>query len=192
MKQRSLEQFIERLDCDVYPITILKFILNKGKILSYFNKAVDPDFKVRMMYKVNYSECEQCQEKTKELGVLCRQHTSIQRVLTANRVALDLDTNVYFYKNEIFRMVGNKLVIIYCPHPKLIKGAITDLKVRKINPITVVDPTLKKLPPYKIIRQYMSSELMNEYMRCWFNHDFSIISIPNDRNKSNWCLVSNY
>ncbi len=192
MKQRSLEQFIEKLDCDVYPITILKFLLNKGKILSYFRKALDPNFRVRMKYIVDHTDCEQCSEKTETLGVLCRQHTSIQRVLTGNRVAFDLDTNVYFYKNEIFRMVGNKLVIIYCPHPKLIKGPITDLKVRKVNPITVEDPSLEKLPPYKITRQYMSSELMNEYMRCWFNHDFSIITIPNDRNKSNWCLTSNY
>jgi len=192
MKQRSLEQFIEKLDCDVYPITILKFLLNKGKILSYFRKALDPNFKVRMTYEVNYDNCEQCKEKVETLGVLCRQHTSIQRVLKGNRVAFDLDTNVYFYKNEIFRMIGDKLVIIYCPHPKLIKGPITDLKVRKVNPITVIDPNLTKIPNYKITRQYMSSELMNEYMRCWFNHDFSIISIPNDRNKSNWCLVSNY
>lgn len=192
MKQRSLEQFIEKLDCDVYPITILKFLLNKGKILSYFKKALEPNFKVRMTYKVDYDNCEQCKEKTETLGVLCRQHTSIQRVLLGSHVAFDLDTNVYFYKNEIFRMIGDKLVIIYCPHPKLIKGPITDLKVRKVNPITVEDETLTKLPDYKIIRQYMSSELMNEYMRCWFNHDFSIITIPNDRNKSDWCLASNY
>lgn len=192
MKQRSLEQFIEKLDCDVYPITILKFLLNKGKILSYFRKALDPNFKVRMTYKVNYDNCDQCKEKVETLGVLCRQHTSIQRVLKGNRVAFDLDTNVYFYKNEIFRMIGDKLVIIYCPHPKLIKGPITDLKVRKVNPITVIDPNLIDIPTYKTVRQYMSSELMNEYMRCWFNHDFSIISIPNDRNKSDWCLASNY
>jgi len=192
MKQRSLEQFIEKLDCDVYPITILKFLLNKGKILSYFRKALDPNFKVRMTYKVNYDNCDQCEEKVETLGVLCRQHTSIQRVLQENRVAFDLDTNVYFYKNEIFRMIGDKLVIIYCPHPKLIKGPITDLKVRKVNPITVIDPNLTGIPTYKTVRQYMSSELMNEYMRCWFNHDFSIISIPNDRNKSDWCLASNY
>lgn len=192
MKQRNLEQFIEKLDCDVYPITILKFLLNKRKILSYFRKVLDPNFKVRVKYKVNHDDCEQCSEKIKTLGVLCRQHTSIQRVLTGNRVAFDLDTNVYFYKNEIFRMIGDKLVIIYCPHPKLIKGPLTDTKVRKVNPITVEDPALLELPPYKTIRQYMSSELMNEYMRCWFNYDFSIITIPNDRNKSDWCLTSNY
>ena len=131
-----------------------------------------------------------CKEKKSE-GMLCRQHTSIERVLKGNRVLYDLDTNVYFYKNEIFRMVGNKLVIVYCPHPKLISGEITDSKVRKINPITVEDENLTCLPAYDKVSEFISSSLMEQNLKCWFNYEFSLVTLPNDRNKADWCLVPN-
>ena len=190
MKQLSTERFIEKMGCEVYPITIVKFLLNKRRILSYFERAADPEFEIRVTYTTNYSECEICKEKEAE-GILCRQHTSIDRVLKTNSVLFDLDTNVYFYKNEIFRMVGDKLVIVYCPHPKLISGEITDSKVRKVTPITVVDENLKGLPDYEKISEFISSNLMEQYMKCWFNNEFSLVTIPEDRNKSNWCLVPN-
>lgn len=190
MKQLSTERFIEKMGCEVYPITIVKYLLNRRRILSYFERAADPDFNIRMKYSINHLECEVCQEKVAE-GILCRQHTSIDRVLKTNMVMFDLDTNVYFYKNEIFRMVGDKLVIVYCPHPKLISGEITDSKVRKITPITIEDPDLEGLPVYDKIYEFISSTLMEQHMKCWFNYEFSLITIPEDRNKSNWCLVPN-
>ena len=119
MKQLSTERFIEKMGCDVYPITIVKFLLNRRRILSYFERAADPDFEIRVTYSTKYSECEICKEKEPE-GILCRQHTSIDRVLKTNNVLFDLDTNVFFYKNEVFRMVGDRLVVVYCPHPKLL------------------------------------------------------------------------
>lgn len=191
MKIISVEKIIENLQTQVYPITLVKFLLNKRKILSYFEKAANKDFEIRgIKYKVDNSDCVSCNEK-KETGVLCRQHTSIQRVLTANDVMLDLDTNTYFYKNEIFRMVGNRLVVIYCPHPKLINDEITDAKVRKINPITIEDPNLKSLPRYEKVQEFISTKFLDQNMKCWFNDQFSIITIPEDRNFSNWCLVAN-
>jgi len=190
MKQLSTEKFIEKVGCEVYPITIVKFLLNRRRILSYFEKAADPEFEIRVKYSTDHKNCEICKEKASE-GMLCRQHTSIDRVLKTNIVLFDLDTNVYFYKNEIFRMVGNKLVIVYCPHPKLISGDITDSKVRKINPITVEDETLEGLPVYNRMCEFISSNLMEQNMKCWFNHEFSLITLPEDRNKANWCLVSN-
>jgi hypothetical protein len=190
MKRVSMEKIIEKLDCEVYPITIMKFLLNKKKILSYFAKAVSKDFEIRTKYKVDHSDCPVCIEK-KESNILCRQHTSISRVLNAKKVAFDLDTNTYFCKNEIFRMVGNRLVIIYCPHPKLITGEITDNKVRKISPITIEDPELTELPEYEIVREFISIQLMEQYMKCWFNNEFSLVTIPEDRNFSNWCLTAN-
>lgn len=190
MDQVSVEKIIEKLGIDVFPITIVKFLLNKKRILSYFKKASENNFQIRMKYKIDHDDCEMCQEKISE-GVLCRQHTSIHRVISAMDVAYDSDTNVYFYKNEIFQMVDNRLVIVYCPHPKLISGEITDSKVRKINPITIEDHKLIELPQYKTIKEFASSELMDQYLRCWFNNEFSIITIPNDRNSQNWCLVSN-
>lgn len=190
MKQVSVEKFIEKLGADVYPITIVKFLLNKRRILSYFSKAADENFELRVKYKVDHSECQICKEKKSD-GVLCRQHTSIQRVLTAKNVAFDLDTNTFLYKNEIYRMVGKKLVVVYCPHPKLITGEITDSKVRKINPITIEDPELPELPDYKKLCDFISSDLLDQYIRCWFNNEFSLVTIPDDRNGQNWCLIPN-
>jgi hypothetical protein len=190
MKQVSAEKFIEKLGAEVYPITIVKFLLNKRRILSYFAKAADESFELRVKYTVDHSDCEICKEKESE-GILCRQHTSIDRVLNAQNVAYDLDTNVYLFRNEIFRMVGNRLVIVYCPHPKLITGDITDSKVRKINPITIEDPELTELPAYERTCDFISSDLLDQYMRCWFNHEFSLVTIPEDRNGQNWCLVPN-
>jgi len=190
MKQVSVEKFISKLGVEVYPITIVKFLLNKKRILSYFSKAADKNFEIRLKYKVDHSDCDICTEK-KSSGILCRQHTSIDRVLNGKNVAYDLDTEVYFYKNEIFRMVGNRLVIVYCPHPKLITGEITDSKVRKINPITIEDPTLVELPNYERIYKFISTDLMEQYARCWFNKEFSLVTIPDDRYSQNWCLVPN-
>lgn len=190
MEQVSTEKFIEKLGIDVFPITIVKFLLNKRRILSYFKKATEDNFEIRVKYTVDHSNCEPCKDKASQ-NILCRQHTSIQRVLTGNNVAFDLDTNIYFYKNEIYRMVGNRLVIVYCPHPKLISGEITDSKVRKINPITIEDENLTGLPSYNKIKEFISSDLLDQYMRCWFNNEFSIVTTPNDRNSQNWCLVPN-
>jgi len=190
MIQLSTEKVIEKMGTAVYPITIIKFLLNRRRILSYFEKAAKVDFEIRIKYNLDYINCEICKEKVSE-GILCRQHTSIDRVLNTDSVLFDLDTNTYFHKNEIFRMVGGRLVIVYCPHPKLISGELTDSKVRRINPITVEDETLTKLPDYKKVTEFISSGLMEQYMKCWFNHEFSIVTIPNDRNKANWCLVPN-
>jgi hypothetical protein len=190
MRKTSTERFLEKMDVEVYPITIIKFLLNKRRILSYFERAADEDFELRIKYKVDHSDCEACKDKESE-GILCRQHTSIDRVLNTKSVLFDMDTNTYFYKNEIFRMVGNRLVIIYCPHPKLITGEITDKKVRKVNPITIEDPNLTDLPQYDYIKEFMSVSLMDQNMACWFNYEFTIVTIPEDRNKSNWCLIPN-
>lgn len=192
MKQVSVEKFIERIGCEVFPITIIKFLLNKRKIISYFAKASEPDFEIRAKYSLDHSDCELCQEK-KEDGILCRQHTSIQRVLNARNVGYDLDTNTYFFKNEIFRRVGDKLVIIYCPHPKLITGEITDSKVRKINPITISleNEAIQELPEYDGLKEFISSDLMDQNLRCWFNYEFSLVTLPEDRHRQNFCLIPN-
>ena len=164
-------------------------------MMMFFEKALQKDFEIRgVKYKVDPDDpaepCELCKSK-KESKMLCRQHTSIHRVLNANDVAFDEDTRAYFYKNEIFRMVGDKLVIIYCPHPKLITGAITDKKVRMISPITISDPENLEVPDFDNVKSFLSSTLMDQRMKCWFNREFSIVTDPEDRNMSNWMLVSN-
>jgi len=190
MKTVSTEKLIERMKVDLYPITLVKFMLNRRRILSYFAKAAEKDFEIRgIRYKVDPTDCEIC--NTKEGNMLCRQHTSIQRVLKAKNVAFDMDTNTYLCENEIFRMVGDRLVIVYCPHPKLISGEITDTKVRKINTITIEDSSLE-LPDYEYISEFLSTELIEQNLKCWFNDEFSIVITPNDRNSSNFCLVTNH
>lgn len=193
MKQISTEKFIEKLGIEVYPITIIKFLLNRRKILSYFSRASNNDFELRgYKYLIDNSDCELCKVK-KDQHNMCRQHTSIFRVLNGENIGYDLDTKAFFYKNEIFKKIDNRLVIIYCPHPKLIKmigEEYTNANVRKVNPITIEDPKLE-MKEYKNIISFSSNELLESYMKCWFNDLFSIVTIPEDRNFSNWCLVPN-
>jgi len=193
MKQISTEKFVEKLGIDVYPITIIKFLLNKRRILSYFNKASSKNFELRgTKYLVDNSNCEMCKAKVND-NILCRQHTSIFRVLNGENVGYDIDTGAFFYKNEIFKKIDNKLVIIYCPHPKLIKvigEELTDVNVRKVNPITIEDPNLK-MKQYNNVVNFNSNDLLDSNMKCWFNDLFSIVTIPEDRNFSNWCLIPN-
>jgi hypothetical protein len=193
MKQIYTEKVIEKLGIEVYPITIIKFLLNRKRILSYFNRAGGKNFEIRgNKYLVDNSNCDVCNLRKNE-NVMCRQHTSIYRVLHGDNVGFDEVTGSYFYMNEIFKMVGNRLVIVYCPHPKLINmigKELTDEAVRKVNPVTIEDPNLK-MKKYEKIVTFNSDDLMESYMRCWFNDVFSIITIPEDNNFSNWCLVLN-
>ena len=190
MKVISAEQLIEKLDVNVYAITLVKFLLNKRKIMYYFNKAADSKFEIRgVQYKVNHEECKDCNDKKAE-GILCRQHTSLNRILSATKVLYDLDTSVYMYKNEIFRMIDKRLVIIYCPHPSLIIAPVTDEKLRRIKPITIEDPDFTKLPEYNSVH-ILTNDLIDQHVKCWFNSEFSLMTLPEDRNLANWCLVPN-
>lgn len=200
MKQISVEKFIEKIDANVYPITIIKFLLNKRKILSYFNKASSKSFELRgNKYLIDNSNCELCNLKEKDdENIYCRQHTSIYRVLqSGKKVAYDVATETYFYKNEIFKQVGdNRIVIIYCPHTKLISEIgkeINDSNVRKINPITFEDPKFNYSleTGFESVSNFNSNELLGQNMKCWFDNTFSIVTIPEDNNYSNWCLVPN-
>ena len=89
MRRTSTERFLEKLGVEVYPITIIKFLLNRRRILNYFEIASQDDFKIQIKYKVDHSDCPICEQKKSE-GILCRQHTSIDRVLNANTVMFDL------------------------------------------------------------------------------------------------------
>lgn len=194
MNNLSIEKFIESLGCEVYPVTILKFLLNKRKIMSYFMNAIKPDFEIRgTEYKIDNSDCQNCKDK-KELGldILCRQHTSIQRVLNGDNVAFDIDTQTYFHKNEIFKKAGSRIVIIYCPHTKLISGDLTKAKVRKINAVTIEDKNFQELPEFKNVREFFSSFLLGQKVECWFDDQFTIVTDPKDGNFSDFSLTLNH
>ncbi len=193
------EEILEKLDLShsLYPITLIKLLLNRGRILNFVSKAMSNDFEIKTEINIDPGGCKICEEKRKENIQLCRQHTSIHRVLEEATgpdavVGFDIDTNLYLFKNEIFRMAGDKLVIVYCPHPSLLKnGEYSNSKVRKVVPITIKDETLKELPNYKV-SNFISSKLMMDNISCWFNTFCSIVTIPKDTNSTNWCLVPNF
>ena len=189
MKQVSAEKLIEKLACELYPITLVKFLLNRRRILSFFSKAIDSSFSEKnQTFRIDSTNCEPCKSK----DMKCRQHTSIERVVGATTAVLDVDSGTYFHKNEIFKMVGKKLVIVYCPHPKLIKGPLTDEKVRKVIPLTVDDEKLNFNPEnIKTIRSVLMTDLMEQSVTCWFNDDFTIMTLPEDHSAAGWCLLAN-
>ncbi|MFW6242591.1 MAG: hypothetical protein ACOC2W_00365 [bacterium] len=191
-KKVVVEKLVEDFNVKVYPITIIKLMLNRKRIMNYMEKAASNDFKIRgEKFKLDPTDCKFCNQKKEEgVATYCRQHTSVQRVFGASKVLFDEDTGNYLYKNEIFRVVNNRLVIIYCPHTKPISGKITDENVRKITPLTIEDEKFNGLPNYETVN-VLSSSWMDENFKCWFNDEFSIVTIPNDRNKANFVLTCN-
>lgn len=192
MRFINIEEFIKKLECDVYPITFIKFVLNKNRILSYFEKASNKGNKIYgIQHSLNKSKCKKCIEK-KSLNIPCRQHSSIDRVLTSENVAYDLDTELYFYRNEIFKKLDNeRMVIVFCPHTKLITGQLTKDKVKKIIPITIDIPNIS-IPIYKNKIDFSSKQLFDLNLKCWFNTELSIITISEVENDSDFCLIPNY
>lgn len=189
MRYKSSMNFIIENKSDVYPITLIKFLLNKRKILAYFNNVTRKNFRIKFKQTLSPNNCNICKQFDDDK--LCRNHSSIKRVMNADNVLFETSTHIYFYKNEIFKMIDNKLVIIYCPHPKMIPGNIDDEKVRKINPLIVVDPLLTDLPAYKNIHNFNYEEIINDNLKCWFNDNFSIVTIPNNIENHDWCLIPN-
>lgn len=188
MKIYSSELFLQQLCCDVYPITIIKFLLNKKKIIDIYEKI---DNKNQLYnYNIDNSNCNECKKRNE---ILCRNHTSINRIIKADNILYDKSSNFFFYKNEIFKFKDNKLFIIYCPHTKLIQGNITKSKVKKFS-IIIVD-NINEIDWKKNISKIISicsSELTLKYLSCWFNKEFSIVTIPNEnKDYSSFFLIPN-
>ena len=212
MRFTSSEKYLEKYDTTVYPITLIKFILNRGQILRYFKKATSPSFNKH--FNIDSSDCAVCEHKKQSEGVKCRPHTTIERMREMSDGWLyDIDTRVFLYRNEVFRRVTNSsgedlLVIVYCPHTKLISGKLTDKKVRKLTPITIkmnkefttiMDFLEQKYPVEPFSKNAISSDALMEYkMGCWFNDEFTLIIYSDDVDgprthmNQDWCLISNY
>lgn len=212
MRFTSTEKYLEKYNTTVYPITLLKFIMNRGQILRYFKKAQNPSFNKH--FNIDSSDCAVCDHKRKEEGVKCRPHTTIERMREMNGGWLyDVDTEVFIYRNEVFKRVQNAmgediLIIVYCPHTKLISGKITDKKVRKLTPLTIkMDKEFKRImsnlelqiPESDFSKNCISSDaLMEEQLGCWFNDEFTILIRSDDVDGSrahlnqDWCLITNY
>lgn len=212
MRFTSIERYLEKYNTTVYPITLLKYILNRGQIMRYFQKAQNPSFNKH--FNIDSKGCEVCDHKKKEEGVKCRPHTTIDRMREMNGGWLyDVDTEVFIYRNEVFKRVQNAkgedlLVIVYCPHTKLISGKITDKKVRKLTPLTIkmdqefldiMSHVEERIPEDGFSKNCISSEaLMETKLGCWFNDEFTIIIHSDDVDGSrthknqDWCLTTNY
>lgn len=181
----NVEELLEKLQVDVFPVTLVKLLLMKKKLNELEDKVKMGNFESNST--LENDQCVTCKEKQKEGILKCRVHTSIERCLdNSNTILYDSDTKFYIVKNEIFKIIDNKLFIAYCPHTKLIPY-YSDKNVRKIKPIVIDynDP----IPTYntKIIQ---SSVLGNSNLKCWFNEDFSIVTLPG-RNQINFCFVCN-
>jgi len=197
-KNLFIEKFTENLQIEVFPVTILKLLLNRKKILNTISKVSSNDKKIKDIipnYSIDNSNCSVCKEK-KKIGInLCRQHTSIERVVFEGKsLAYDIDSNLYLYKNEIFRKISDdEIIIIYCPHTKLITGELTDSKVRKINFIILKDEKIKDISNFedrKIIK-FSSSSIMEEPTKCWFDSTYSIVTLPKKNGFCNFLLELN-
>lgn len=216
MRFTSTEKYLEKFNTTVYPITLLKFILNRGQIIRYFKKAKSSSF--NKIFDVDSTSCKVCEYKRSEEGVMCRPHTTIERLREMDSGWLyDVDTETFIYRNEVFKHVKNTkgedlLVVVYCPHTKLISGKITDKKVRKLTPLTIKMDNefiekMKKLENYipsefsnmEFKTNFISSDaLMEEKLGCWFNDEFTIVIHPDEvegsrtHKNQDWCLTTNY
>ncbi len=184
---------------DIFPITLIKYLLNKDLILSFFEKVGQIEFdKIPSKIILDNKECPACiNNKNNGMNLLCRKHTSIQRILNTDKVCYDIDTQIFLYMNEIFKMIDDKLCIVYCPHPKLIQQNPSDIKEKlqltshKIKKISTIVTKLPEPVQFsdKVYAQFNSNELSKRYIKCWFNNDFSLIIIPDDNIQ--FCLVTN-
>jgi hypothetical protein len=170
----NLKLFLSSKKVDIYPITILKYLLNEQKIKFCLNLIEDKIFKGQL-YPLEKENCSFC--KNNKTGT-CRQHTSIDRILNIgkNVVLKDASTGIFFYKNEIFKWIEDYLVIIYCPHTKLIDGKLSKEKIKKIYPITIQNKE-NILKDMKIIDVDLNN-LFNQSVECWLNDEFTIKLIP--------------
>ena len=215
MRFTSTEKYLEKYNTTVYPITLLKYILNRGQILRYFHKATTRSF--NKYFDIDHKGCAICDHKKKSEGVKCRPHTTVERMREINGGWLyDVDTEAFLYRNEVFKRVQNSdgenlLVVVYCPHTKLISGKITDKKVRKLTPLTIkmneefnfiLDLLEKEVS--KDVSEWTgisSDALIEEKIGCWFNDEFTIVIQPQEDvdgstsrlgKNQDWCLISNY
>jgi len=182
---------------DIFPITILKYLLNRDLILSFFEKVGQIEFdKIPSKILLDEKECPSCiNNKNNGMNLLCRKHTSIQRILNTDKVCYDIDTQTFLYMNEIFKMVDDKLCIIYCPHPKLIqqnptdsKLQLTSHKIKKISTIVTKLPSVVQFSD-KVYAQFSSNELLKMWIKCWFNEEFSLVTVPDENIQ--FCLITN-
>jgi len=180
----SAEEYLSAINVDVYAITLVKFVL----CYDWLKNCLTRENKIR--FNVNNSDCEICQ---KFPSGVCRQHRSIYRVLQCRDPLYIKDLDCYLFKNEIFKVMDNKVIIVYCSHTKLIKDQITEKKVKKVMPVTLElkNDEIMVFQNIKPKFTVTSAELFNHNFSCWFNEEFSMIINYNETGKTVWSLILN-
>lgn len=169
----------------VFPVTVVKFILNRTKIITILKKMENNSYKSKMEpFKFNSSSCPLC--KSRKDGSMCRMHTCIERIASANVVARDIDTGILMCKNEIFKPLSNNRVgIVYCPHTSLLDRSkpITVSRIKKIVSFVLEDDKIQ-LPEYKNIIDLRIRDLMEKQIKYWFSDEFYLILYPDPQTLS--------
>jgi len=178
----SSEEYLSGLGVDVYAITLVKFILCYDWLKNCFTREN------KMKFKIDNKNCEICQKSSQGL---CRQHRSIQRVLNSTNALYIKDLDCYLYRNEIFKKIGKKVIIVYCSHTKLIKDEVTENKVKRVMPITLELQEGETFPEIKTATEVTTEDLFGINFSCWFNDTFSIIINNTNEKKATWSLILN-
>jgi hypothetical protein len=175
----EVEKVLESTFGIIYPVTLVKFILNKKKILTILRKITQGNFKSSYPpFSLDNSQCTYCKQKV-EMGVKCRMHTSIDRIFSTMQVVKDPETEIYMYKNEIFKEVAPDTIgLIYCPHTKMVPetGPLNSSRVKKITPFVFQQKELK-LPDYSVIELNVK-ELESMKLKYWFSPEYYLITDP--------------
>lgn len=177
----------------VYAVTLIKLLLNRKKCDAFYAKVAGATGAYGPVISSDNSECEQCKStREKSPDHICRSHRSLHRVVYPenNTVLRDVYTGYYFIKNELFRPTDDgQVVVISCPHPKLILGQITDEKVRLVN--LFVGSDYAKTTTNPTIIEFSTEELFKTSVSLWFNKSFTMLTKPKDNDYTDWCLIPN-
>lgn len=175
----EVEKVLESVFGIIYPVTLVKFILNEKKILTILKKIKQDIFKSSYPpFSLDNSECDFCKAK-KHMDVKCRMHTSIDRILSTRQVIKDPDTGILMYRNEIFKEVApNRVGIIYCPHTKMVPstGPTSSSRVKKITPFVYQEEKLE-LPEYSFI-EFDFKPIKSMKLKYWFSPEYYLITDP--------------
>ncbi len=175
--------------CDVFPITLSKFLLDRENIINFFSYMLKTNIINKNELILNKEDCEYC--KKSDIGI-CKNHMSLKKVLNCENVLYDTSSQLYFYRNEIFKYdkLNNKLIIVYCPNPETINGKMNKYKVLRNRKIIIKNKDLIFNYP-KHIYEFSSIEFMTQVLKCYFNFDLSLILFPKGIESMDWALVPN-
>lgn len=179
----------------VFAVTLVKLLLNKKKIDSFYSKVEGATGSYGPVVTDDNTDCKQCKlikERENSEDHVCRTHRSVFRVLNPddNIVLHDTFTGYYFTKNEIYKpTTDGQAVVISCPHTKLIRGQVTDQKVRLVH-LFVIGNYGEKAADREVI-DFSTEELFNNKVQCWFNRAFTLSTEPKENGYFNWYLIPN-